>query len=590
MELRDLGVKLLWCPSGEMQHSDGFSRNPIESAESYGPDPIDTKFHNNQEPSSSSPVNNIEEDDNDDDDYDLEEEVDDPLYSKLFRAASEHPGYGKAVEEFQKHEKVDWKNVPNGTYQKQLKGIWDKISISQNSKGEKLMVLENERFIVPPTAIPHVLDILDLTHTGFPKAYAFAKARYWFPDMKQLVEKKITKCLTCQVFSRRVAQEEHLGPEEWQEASEPFEVIYADEFSYKGKNYLIIVDDYSSYSKIYPITGRRTTAVLKKIIRNWCLDYGFCRLFCSDGARVWTSGEFQEFLKTNKIRFRVSSPMHAASSGRHEQKVGQFKSLMKKIEYEQELNEATLRERWEMINQMPSRTGELSPARLAFRRERRNPSMPILPQAGGEEERGKKQKEEKDKRREQTNARMTKRTKKPPIFVPGQRILTSKYSTGNEDNEKSVPGKVVRLRKNSRGRSAVIELSDGSTTVRNRRFCAIDPTEPQPDESVDNIEGDDGHTCIKIIQKKEEGNDEVYLENRIQKLKARGAMKVVHLKDIGGYHMIMVTNRTGPSSIVMTKEKSKVKKKRKVMFDLDDEEEENEEDGEDDDFTDSDEE
>ena len=306
--------------------------------------------------------------------------------------------------------------------------------------------------------------------------------------------------------------------------------------------------------------------------------------------------EFQEFLKSNKICFKVSSPMHAASSGRHEQKIGAFKSLMKKLDYEQDLNEATLRERWEVINQMPSRAGELSPARLAFRRERRNPLMPILPQEGEEEERGKKQKEEKDKRREQANARITKRTKKPPILVPGQRILTSKYSTGNQDNEKSVPGKVVRLRPNTRGRSAVIELSDGSTTVRNRRFCAIDPTEPQPDESVDNIEGDDGHTCIKIIQKKEEGNDEVYLENRIQKLKARGAVKVVHLKDIGGYHMIMVTNRTGPSSIVMTKEKSKVKKKRKVMFDLDDEEEENEEDGdddrqsEDDDFTDSDEE
>ncbi len=90
--------------------------------------------------------------------------------------------------------------------------------------------------------------------------------------------------------------------------------------------------------------------------------------------------------------------MHAASSGRHEQKVGQFKSLMKKLEYEQELNEATLRERWEVINQMPSRAGELSPARLAFRRERRNPLMPILPQAGGEEETkgGKRQEERTD--------------------------------------------------------------------------------------------------------------------------------------------------------------------------------------------------
>ena len=336
--------------------------------------------------------------------------------------------------------------------------------------------------------------------------------------------------------------------------------------------------------------------MLKKVVKNWMLDFGFCKLFCSDGACVWTSTEFQDFLKSNKIRFKVSSPMHAASSGRHEQKIGSFKSLMKKLDYEQDLSEATLRERWEVINQMPSRPGELSPARLAFRRERRNPLMPILPQEGGEEEQGQKQKQEKDKRRDQANARITKRTKKPPVLVPGQRILTSKYSTGNQDNEKSLPGNVIRIRPNTRGRSAVIELNDGSTTVRNRRYCTIDPTEPQPDDSVDNIEGDEGHTCIKLIQKKEEGDDEVYLENKIQKIKARGAIKAAHLKDINGYHMIIVTNRTGPNSIIMNKEKSKVQKKRKVTFSLDDGEEEDEEDDDDDlqskeeDITDSDEE
>ena len=88
----------------------------------------------------------------------------------------------------------------------------------------------------------------------------------------------------------------------------------------------------------------------------------------------------------------------------------------------------------------------------------------------------------------------------------------------------------------------------------------------------------------------------MYLENKIQKIKARGAIKAAHLKDINGYHMIIVTNRTGPNSIIMNKEKSKVQKKRKVTFSLDDGEEEDEEDDDDDlqneeeDITDSDEE
>ena len=105
--------------------------------------------------------------------------------------------------------------------------------------------------------------------------------------------------------------------------------------------------------------------------------------------------------------------------------IGVFKSLMKKLKFENNLNEGTLRERWELIQQMPSKTGELSPARFAFRRERQNPALPILPQSGGEIEQREKQKQDKDKRRDQLNARKSKRVRKPPFFIPGQRILTS---------------------------------------------------------------------------------------------------------------------------------------------------------------------
>ena len=152
--------------------------------------------------------------------------------------------------------------------------------------------------------------------------------------------------------------------------------------------------------------------------------------------------------------------------------------------------------------------GELSSARLAFRGERRNPALPIIPQSGGEEEQGRRKKEEKDKRRNQLNARRSKRVKKPPILVPGQRIMTSKYSTSNEDTDKVLPGKVLRIRPITQERSAVIELDNGKTTIRNRKMCVLDTSQPQPD-TVNNVEECDSNTCIKLIAKKEKNNDEI---------------------------------------------------------------------------------
>ena len=127
----------------------------------------DTKFHNNREPKGT--INNIDEIDDDDEDN-VDNEVDDPLYAEIYRASESHEDYKQAVREFEKHEEVVWKNVPNGAYQKQLREVWEKISINTNSRGEKIMILDNQRYIVPPPAVQPVLEILDLTHAGLPKA------------------------------------------------------------------------------------------------------------------------------------------------------------------------------------------------------------------------------------------------------------------------------------------------------------------------------------------------------------------------------------------------------------------------------------
>ena len=566
MELRDLEIKVIWCPATEMMHSDAFSRHPVEPADSFGPDPIDDKFNRNE----SNNINNI----NDMDDIEenmVEDEVDDPLYNSLYKASSECEPYLQAIREIEKKEDIIWKNVPAGTYHRQLKDIWHQISISENSRGQKLMILNNEKFIVPSPAIPEVLKVIDITHGGFPKALGFAQARYWFPHMKRIIEEKVNRCMTCQIFSKAKPQEAVLPPHPDQDPNQAFEVLFIDEFAHESKHYVVLVCAYSGYSRIYHLTGRRTASVIIKHLLQFCLDNGFPKWIGTDGAKIFTGHEFQNFLRQNKIRHRLSSPMYAQSSGRHEERVSAYKSMLKKLEYEGRCTEAEARWTWEMLNNMPSKPGEFSPARLAFYRERRHPLVPMIQRAGGEDIQGQKQKMEKRKRQEQANARKSKRVKKPEPFVVGQRILTQRYSTNNKDKDYVLAGKVLKIRPRSRGRSAVIQLHDGTTTIRNRKMCIIDQDQPQI-ETVNNIISSK-HTYLKLLLKDEQKQHmaETYLDNQMQKIKARGAHEVQHLKDLGSHHMLEITTNYEPKSIVKTR---KSNNRNRIRFRLEESEEE----------------
>ena len=85
-----------------------------------------------------------------------------------------------------------------------------------------------------------------------------------------------------------------------------------------------------------------------------------------------------------------------------------------------------------------------------------------------------------------------------------------------------IPAKVLSIRPNTQERSAVLELPDGKTTIRDRIHCCLDPSQPQPD-TVDNILACD-KTYLKLIPKPQEcnGDEQQAIDSMLQKLKAKG--------------------------------------------------------------------
>ena len=564
LELAELDIRLTWADSSQMQHVDALSRNPVDSADSLGPDPIDERMKEYQE---AEVVNNINEVDN------LDIQVNDPIYANLFFEASQSQGYQEAIRIMQTHEPVMWKDVPNGAYMRQLRDVWPNLHIVENNKGEKMFVVGGDKFVVAPGAIQGVLEAVDVTHMGYPKAIGYARARYFWPKMSSSIEAHCNSCLTCVQYSQAKPQEEVMPPTDEQIPSQPFEVIFCDEFEFRHKHYLMIVDSLSGYSRAYHLPGRRTANQLIKHIMQWQLDTGFARILGTDGAKVWTGEEFQDFLTQNKITHRLSAPMRASSNGKVEERCKSYKNMLNKLHHEGRTSEADARETWELLQNMPSRPGELSPARIAFRRERRHPLMPCIPAEGGDEaERGRQQFDKKLSDQVKKNSRKSKNVKKNDKFIVGQRVLTQKYSTNNKEKAFTVPAKVIAIRPNSHDRSAILELNNGTTTIRDRANCVIDISQPQP-EPINNVTSSQTK-YIKFIMKQQDmdNSSDQAIDNLLQKARARGASKVHFLADLGHSIMVEIHTEHLPPSCLRIPGKTP-KSRRKLRFNIQEEDE-----------------
>ena len=97
---------------------------------------------------------------------------------------------------------------------------------------------------------------------------------------------------------------------------------------------------------------------------------------------------------------------------------------------------------------------------------------------------------------------MARNLRKPPELEIGLRVLVQ-----NKKGVFCIPAKVIAIRPESHDRTAVVEYTDGSTQIRNRRFFIVDKSQPQVNDIVANIETDQNH-YLRLERSSSEGNSE----------------------------------------------------------------------------------
>ena len=500
LEMRDYDVQMVYAPAEVLACADSLSRAP--ASEVAGDDPLEMLHQERIKHGlmSNNCVNNVI------DQQDVLYNINDALYSDLFRHCQESQVYQEAVQEARKdNTNRNWKDLPKGCFARSLQDNWARTSVISNSRGENMMVIDGERCIIPESFVPCVLKMVDVAHVGSKKAIALCKNKFYWKGYQEDIIRHCQNCHTCRQHQQNYPTESFTAALDEQLPKRPFATISADEFQDGNDHYLMIGCRFSGFSRYCKFGQRRTSAKIIEMLKQWSLDYSWPECLMTDGPPVMISKEVETWLKDNKISHTVSSPHNPQSNGFIESKVKLWKNIKDRLVTDGRYSPGEMQQAWAVAMDFPSEVGELPPSRLALMQDRRNPQLPVLPAEPGDEvDAGQQMRQVRERRKMERNERKAKHLRKPPDLEVGMRILVK-----DDDGVFRLPAKILSIRPESQKRTAVVEFPDGSTKIRNRRFFIEDKTQPQINDMVGNvISNDDFYFRLERESSEEEECDE----------------------------------------------------------------------------------
>ena len=98
-----------------------------------------------------------------------------------------------------------------------------------------------------------------------------------------------------------------------------------------GRMFLVLVDVHSKWMDVIPVHAATSSATIEKL-RVIFATHGLPERIVTDNGAVFTSDEFEDFLKTNGVTHTCTAPYHPASNGLAERAVQTFKQGIKRIQ------------------------------------------------------------------------------------------------------------------------------------------------------------------------------------------------------------------------------------------------------------------
>ena len=225
-----------------------------------------------------------------------------------------------------------------------------------------------DRIVIPSSMQDIVLTELHATHEGIVRTKSMARSYLWFPGIDKRIETMCKACAPC----LSVAAHPPKTNIPWPESSIPFSVVHIDFFSFKARDYLVIIDSCTKWIEVYSMKNI-TSKTTVEMLRDCFSRFGLPRTIVSDNGPTFVSEEVEVFFHRNGIKHLTISPYNPQSNGLAENAVKTVKNKLKAAlvdEKNKDVPISTLLARFLMINRnTPHTTTGISPAEAMFGRK-----------------------------------------------------------------------------------------------------------------------------------------------------------------------------------------------------------------------------
>ena len=182
------------------------------------------------------------------------------------------------------------------------------------------------RVVIPAEFQQHLLNELHSEHFGIVRTKAIARSYMWFPDIEEAIENMINSCEVCQALQKDPPSSP-LQP--WTYPEYPWTRIHIDFGEYRGQSYLIVVDSFSKWIEVIPMSSTTSHATIEELQKLFC-QHGIPKELVSDNGPQLTSEAFENFLEKNGVKHILTPPYHPSSNGQVERYVQTVKTYLKK--------------------------------------------------------------------------------------------------------------------------------------------------------------------------------------------------------------------------------------------------------------------
>ena len=156
-----------------------------------------------------------------------------------------------------------------------------------------------------------MLKLIHRSHLGIVKKFKPSKRHLYWPGMASQIQDIVLSCVTCNTHQRR-NQKEPLMPHSFPDRPWP-KLGVVDIFELQGQQYLVIVDYYSGFIKIDPLTHLTAKHVINHC-KSQFSHHGIPDTLISDNGPQFSSHELQQFVKQYQIDHHTSSLYHPQSN------------------------------------------------------------------------------------------------------------------------------------------------------------------------------------------------------------------------------------------------------------------------------------